>query len=58
MTHYAELQDRSSAVGVAERGINHIGFKDDVERRNIWLAWINLEDYFGDLVGRQTVFER
>ena len=58
MSHFADRQDFERARAIAERGVTYMDISRDEERRNIWLAWINLESHFGTKESRQAVWER
>ena len=55
VTAQGEL-DRARAL--AKRAIDTITFREDGERLNMWVAWINLENNYGDAESTMEVFKR
>mmetsp|Transcript_17233 Transcript_17233/g.39411 ORF Transcript_17233/g.39411 Transcript_17233/m.39411 type:complete len:1860 (-) Transcript_17233:238-5817(-) len=56
MAHHLKLSELDKARAVAERAVSHISFREDQERFNAWIAYLNLEVAFGDKV--DEVFKR
>jgi rRNA biogenesis protein RRP5 len=47
-----------SARKVAERGVKSISMTNEQEKFNMWIAYINLENSFGELKNLQDVVKR
>ena len=58
MTHYTRSTDIDSARRVAERAIKSINFREEDEKYNIWVAWLNLEYQYGSMTKLEEVFKR
>merc|ERR1712023_627680 len=58
MAHYLKSVDIDSARKVAERALRTIGFREEAEKYNIWVAYINLEHKFGNEASLDAVFRR
>ncbi len=58
MVHHLMSVNIDSARKVAERALRTIGFREDAEKYNIWVAYVNLEHKYGDDSSLDTVFKR
>lgn len=47
MAFLISLGDLDNARRIAERAINAINFRDDAEKFNVWVAWLNAENVYG-----------
>ncbi|CUV07752.1 unnamed protein product [Cryptosporidium hominis] len=47
MSYYLDLEDLDKARMVAERSLKQISVKEEMERWNIWIAYINMEIAYG-----------
>ena len=48
ITYYLALTEVDKARQIAERAITHINFRHEVDKLNVWGAYLNLEHRFGD----------
>ncbi|KAH9508620.1 hypothetical protein Btru_052178 [Bulinus truncatus] len=48
MTHHIELGETEKARMVAERALSTILFREEQEKLNIWVAYLNMETIYGD----------
>ncbi|KAI8791760.1 protein RRP5 [Biomphalaria glabrata] len=48
MTYHVELGELEKARLVAERAINTISFREEQEKINVWMAYLNMETIYGD----------
>lgn len=58
MAFYIQMTEIENARKVAERALSMINFRDEQEKLNIWVAYLNLENSFGDSESLSKVFER
>ena len=58
MAHHLMSVDIASARKVAERALRTIGFREEDEKYNLWLAYVNLEHKFGNEQSLDAVFKR
>ncbi|KAJ3098421.1 hypothetical protein HDU97_004005 [Phlyctochytrium planicorne] len=58
MAFYVQISDISKARDVAERALKAISFREQGELLNIWVAYLNLENTYGDPESLQKVFNR
>jgi rRNA biogenesis protein RRP5 len=58
MAFYIQMTEIENARKVAERALSTINFRDEQEKLNIWVAYLNLENSFGDSETLSQVFER
>lgn len=58
MSTVLKLVDIGRARGVAERALQTINFRQEQEKMNIWLAYLNMENLYGTADTLQRVFER
>ncbi|KAK9170889.1 RRP5 like protein [Cryptosporidium meleagridis] len=47
MSYYLDLGDLDKARMVAERSLKQISVKEELERWNVWIAYINMEIFYG-----------
>ncbi|KAF2838152.1 nucleic acid-binding protein [Patellaria atrata CBS 101060] len=52
------LSEVDKARTIAERALNTINITEEEEKRNIWVAWLNLEVTFGTDESLEEVFKR
>jgi rRNA biogenesis protein RRP5 len=48
MAHMVKVSELDKAREIAERAIKTINFREEGEKLNVWVAWMNLENHFGD----------
>lgn len=58
MASQMQVNDLSSARQVAERAIKTIGIKEETEKLNVWIAFLNLEVAYGTGETVEEVFKR
>ena len=58
MVFYLQSAEIDKSRQVAERALKTILYKDDVERLNIWVAYLNLENMYGSQEKLDEVFQR
>jgi rRNA biogenesis protein RRP5 len=58
MAHYLLQADIEAARGVAERALRTIGFREEGEKLNVWMAMLNLEHKYGSMQTLEAVFAR
>ncbi|ESO96309.1 hypothetical protein LOTGIDRAFT_144090, partial [Lottia gigantea] len=58
MAYHLECTEIDKARAVAERALNTISFRDEQEKLNIWVAYLNLENMYGTLDQQEELFER
>jgi rRNA biogenesis protein RRP5 len=58
MTHQISLMEFDVARSVAERALKRIHFREESERLNVWVAYLNLEHNYGDDVSFDTLHKR
>ena len=58
MAFHLELGDVDRARELAERALKTIGLSQDVEKQNVWIALLNLENTYGDDDSVEEVFKR
>lgn len=58
MASQMQVNDLSSARQVAERAIKSIGMKEETEKLNVWIAYLNLEVAYGTDETVEDVFKR
>ncbi|KAI9219327.1 hypothetical protein BC828DRAFT_406796 [Blastocladiella britannica] len=58
MAFQLKLADVTKARAVAERAIQVIHYREEQEKLNVWVAWLNLENQFGDRSSLETLFKR
>ena len=58
MAFYLDLGDVEQARQIGERALKSIGLGQDVEKMNVWVAMLNLENAYGDEESIEAVFRR
>ncbi|KAK4252154.1 hypothetical protein C7999DRAFT_27398 [Corynascus novoguineensis] len=58
MASQMQINDLSSARQVAERAIKTINIKEEIEKLNVWIAYLNLEVAYGTEETVDEVFKR
>lgn len=58
MSAALKLVDIAKARGVAERALQTINFRQEQEKLNIWLAYLNMENLYGTAETLKQVFDR
>ncbi|KAJ3136886.1 rRNA biogenesis protein rrp5 [Geranomyces variabilis] len=58
MAFQLQMAEVEKARLVAERALKSIGFREEQEKMNVWVAFLNLENSFGTPETLQKVFER
>ncbi|ORZ36192.1 hypothetical protein BCR44DRAFT_1402217 [Catenaria anguillulae PL171] len=58
MAFQLKLADITKARQVAERAIQTIHYREEQEKLNVWVAWLNLENQFGDRDSLEALFKR
>lgn len=58
MAFYMEMQELTQARTVAERALERIPPEEAVEKRNVWLAYLNMEYLFGSTESFTVVLSR
>ena len=58
MTFQVKLSEISAARELAERALNTIAIEEQSEKFNVWMAWLNLENLYGDEESEQRIFKR
>ncbi|KAI8806617.1 hypothetical protein BJ742DRAFT_679848, partial [Cladochytrium replicatum] len=58
MAFHMQLAEVDRARDVAERALKAIGYREERERMNLWVAYMNLENMYGTQLSLLKVFER
>ncbi|KNE60493.1 hypothetical protein AMAG_05877 [Allomyces macrogynus ATCC 38327] len=58
MAFQLKLADVNKARAVAERAIQTIHYREEQEKLNVWVAWLNLENQYGDKASLDALFQR
>ncbi|XP_062605737.1 protein RRP5 homolog [Saccostrea cucullata] len=58
MAYHLESSEIEKAQAVAERALKTISFREEQERLNVWVAYLNLENMYGTPAQLQKVLER
>ena len=58
MAFYLNVAELEKSRQVAERALKTINFREEKEKFNIWIAYMNLENRFGTPESLQKIFER
>lgn len=58
MSHYLLQADLDATRLIAERALKTIGFKEEEEKFNVWIAYINMEYKYGNMTTLEAVFKR
>lgn len=51
MAHYLQLGEVAAARQVAEKALASIAYREEGEKRNVWVAYLNLEAMYGEKRG-------
>jgi len=58
VSHLISLTEFDKARGVAERALTTITFREEQEKYNVWVAYVNLEQQYGTKESLSKVFAR
>jgi rRNA biogenesis protein RRP5 len=58
MAFLISLGELEAARGVAERALRTIPYRDDAEKFNVWVAWLNAENLYGSEDGTLQLLHR
>ena len=58
MAFHLEREELDKARDIAERALKTISFREERERLNVWVAFLNLENMYGTQQTLDEVFER
>jgi len=58
MAHLLQLGETDKARSIAERALNTINMREEAEKANIWVAFLNMENSFGTDETLEEVFRR
>ncbi|KAJ3219811.1 rRNA biogenesis protein rrp5 [Clydaea vesicula] len=58
MAHQFQLAEIEKARQVAERALKSISFREEKEKLNVWVAFMNLENSYGTSESLKKVFDR
>ncbi|CAB3976612.1 RRP5 homolog [Paramuricea clavata] len=58
MAYYLHLTEIDKARAVAERALKSISFREESEKFNVWIAFLNLENSYGTQDSLVKVFQR
>ncbi|KAJ3286606.1 hypothetical protein HK104_008958, partial [Borealophlyctis nickersoniae] len=58
MAFQLQMAEVEKARAVAERALKSISFREEQEKMNVWVAWMNLENSYGTQESLMKVFER
>jgi rRNA biogenesis protein RRP5 len=58
MAYHLASADTAAARAIAERALRIINFREEDEKLNVWLAWLNLEYKFGSAESIDQVYRR
>jgi rRNA biogenesis protein RRP5 len=58
MAHVLQLGEIDKARSIAERALNTINIREEAEKANIWVAFLNMENSFGTDETLEEVFHR
>jgi rRNA biogenesis protein RRP5 len=58
MAHLLQLGETDKARAVAERALKTINIREETEKLNIWVAYLNMENSFGTEETLEEVFRR
>lgn len=58
MAFLISLGDMDAARAVAERALQTIQYREDGEKFNVWVAWVNAENMYGTEEGTLTLLNR
>ncbi|CAG5134878.1 unnamed protein product, partial [Candidula unifasciata] len=58
MTFHIEQGEIEKARAVAEKALNTISFREEQEKKNMWLAYLNMETMYGETSDVKKLLER
>ncbi|KAJ3090994.1 hypothetical protein HK102_001993 [Quaeritorhiza haematococci] len=58
MAFQLEMVEIDKARAIAERALKAINFREEQEKLNVWIAWLNLENTYGTSESLKKVFDR
>jgi ribosomal protein S1 len=58
MSHYLLQADIDATRLIAEKALRTIHFKEEEEKLNVWIAYVNTEHKYGDMASLDAVFKR
>jgi len=58
MAFQLQLSEVAKAQEVAERAVKTISMREEIEKMNVWIAMLNLENTYGDEESVEEVFKR
>ena len=58
MSHYLLQADVDASRLIAEKALRTIHFKEEEEKLNVWIAFVNTEHKYGDMASLDAVFKR
>ncbi|GFN83437.1 Rrp5-like protein [Plakobranchus ocellatus] len=58
MAFHVELGETEKARAVAEKALSTISFREEQEKKNVWLAYLNMETTYGDSADVKKLLER
>ncbi|RUS80904.1 hypothetical protein EGW08_011340 [Elysia chlorotica] len=58
MAFHIELGEVEKARAVAEKALDTISFREEQEKKNVWLAYLNMETTYGDISDVKKLLER
>lgn len=58
MAYQLSLTEIEKARGIAEKALKAISFREEQEKLNVWVAYLNLENTYGTKESLMAVFER
>ncbi|KAJ1553498.1 rRNA biogenesis protein rrp5, partial [Nowakowskiella sp. JEL0078] len=58
MAFQLQMAEIDKSRAIAERALNTISFREEQEKMNVWVAYLNLENTYGSKETLQKVFER
>ena len=58
MSHYLLQADIDASRLIAEKALRTIHFKEEEEKLNVWIAFVNTEHKYGDMASLDAVFKR
>ena len=58
MSYQISVMEHDLARSVGERALKKINFRDEGERMNVWVAYLNLEHIYGDAESFDALFKR
>ena len=58
MTYQIQLMEFDVSRSIAERALKRINYREEDERMNVWVAYLNLEHTYGDDITYDTLYKR